>query len=395
MFIILFHLTFCILFLAAKSSLSAIGLLPTPEKSMMLIPPSDSKGIFDPNVIQPGFVVDAQEIWVNEKFSSDDMQYPDSRLKKRGRKPDGPQRHRFHNDEATSERGFQHIKEEFHEKQMEPPEKRQIVQPPMQPGMHGPSPRSINESARMRQAPPQFRARASSNSENFSQFRPPASFQSKSGPTEELSVNMADNESDFNETNWNESQGFNAVNRRGMSGPRGRGRGFAHPSMSRDISMPRDNQYFVDEEGNRMPPDQHMEQQWRSRGRPNMEENNIDEQEVEPDWNNPNFIPHPRRGPHPLLLRGHHLSGPRRFPAPSESRGMHHDGGGPPPVRQGPSQRPPHPRHQTHEGQEGSHIPEQTRPPNARPYPKLRGLMDEIMRPSKEQWQGDRTGMGR
>ena len=386
LFIFIFHLCLLLHFIAP-------GLLPTPDKSQMIVPAPESKGIFDPVTIQPGFVIDVQELWINEKISSDESQQSENRFKKRGRRPENAQRSRFQNEDGGTERGLQQNQEEyneFHDEQMEPPEKRQVVQTSMQQGNF--APRHIDEAPKMRPPPMQFRGRAPNSSNNYPPYRSPAPFHPQSGPQEEHPLNKPADEDDNNE--WGGPQGFSVGNRRGMPGMRGRGRGFGHSSVPRDPSMPRDNQYFIDEEGNQVPLEQHVEQPWRSRGRPNMEDSTFEEQEENMEWKNANFMPHQRRGPHPLLLRGHPPPGARRFPPPGDGRGMHFEGNGPP-MRQGPPQRPPHPRHPLQEGQDMSRLSEQVRPANSRPYPKLRGLMDGIPRPSKEQWQGDRTGMGR
>lgn len=374
----------------SKSLLSAPGLLPTPDKSLLLDPQPDCKGVFDPLTIQPGFVIDALEIWVNEKFSSDDTLQVDNRLKKRGRKPENLVRSRFDSEDSEAERGFQQSQDKPQENRMEPPEKRSMPRPPMHPGISGPPPRQMDDSMRMRHPPPQFRSRPPSVSENYPPFRPQGTFRPHLRPQGEnmSSLDRGVDEGDYNE--WKETPGHHMGNRHGMPGSRGRGRGFGH-SAPRDSSMQRDNQFYPDEDGNRMAQEQHTDQPWRSKGRAEDNEG----QGAEDEWNDPNFVPQQRRGPHPLLLRGHHPGGPRRFPPPNEVRGMPFEGSGPPPMRQGPPQRTPHPRHPPHEGQEGFHPLDQSRPPNPRSFQKLRGLMDGISRPAKEQWQGDRTGGGR
>ena len=357
----------------------------------MITPKPESKGIFDPMTIQPGFVIDAQEIWINEKFSSDDSQQSDNKFKKRIRKPDIMQRNRYHSEDPGAERGMQHNEEEykeFHDEQTEPPEKRQTIQHSLQQGMFGP--RHADDSSKSHSSLMQYSGRNQGNPNNYPPFKPPIPFHPHSGTQEEHSVNIGADDDNFKE--WNDSQGYTSSNHRNMPGTRGRGRGFAHTSMRRDPSMQRDSQYFVDEEGKKVPIEQHGEQQWRTRGR--QDSNAFDEQEEDGDWNNPNYMPHKRRGPHPLLLRGHPSLGQRRFPTPGEGRGIHFDGNGPP-VRQGQPQRPPHPRFPSHESQDMPHLSEQTRATNSRAYPKLRGLMDGPSRPSKESWQSDRTGMGR
>lgn len=365
---------------------------------MLLDPQPDCKGIFDPLTIQPGFVIDALEIWVNEKFANDDAFQMDSRLRRRGRKPENFVRSRFHGEDGSGEGGFHQGREDFQESQegrIEPPEKRQMVQPPTQ---HGPPPRPMDESVRMRHPPPHFRGRPPSGSDNFAQFRPGAPFHAQPRPQGDSMrpLNRGSDESEFTDASWSDPQGHNSVNRRGMmQGSRGRGRGFAHSQMSRDATKSRDGQYFHEEEGNKIAQEQNRDQNWQGGLITDTDDKNVDGSEAESEWNDPNYIPQQRRGPHPLLLRGHHATGPRRFSAPIEARGMSFDGSGRPPMRQSIPQRGALHRHPLREGQEGFHLSEQPRPPNGRSLQKLRGLMDGISRPAKEPWQGDRTGGGR
>ena len=373
----------------------APGLLPTPDNSKRIFPLPESKGIFDPMTIQPGFVIDAQEIWINEKFSKDDdSQQQDSRFKRRGRKPDHSHRTRFQDEESGLERGLQENQEEYkahHEDHMEPPEKRQMTDTSSQQGLLGP--RHMEDSARIRPPPMSFRGRIPGHPNSYSPFRPKGPFHSQSVPQEEHSTSQSHDEGAYSE--WSNSLEYNAPpNRRGIPGPRGRGRGFAQPSMPRESPVSRDSQYVIDEDGSKRPLEHHVEKPWRSRTNPNMEDIAFEKREEEVEWSSTNFLPHQRRGPHPLTLRGHTLSGPRRFPLPGEGRGMHFVGNGPP-IRQGPPQRPPPQGHSLHDSSDTPHLPEQTLSVNPRQLSKLRGLMDATPRPSQEQWQGDRTGVGR
>ena len=341
--------------------------------------------------------MEALEVWVNKRFPSDDG----DRARKRGRRLENQGRKRFDNQEMFSNEAefqpgqddFQEEAEEFEEGPMWREPKRQMIQRPMQ-GNSGPLMGQGPSQPRFRPPFPQGRGRPQGPPDNFQQFGPrpgmnSGQFHPNNGPPP-----GAFQEEDQGEEgeSWNEPQQEDNNFQRGFSSSRGRGRGGPMnipmqrhgPPPGQDNKM---NTSFQDGQalGGMMPPDQNIRPAWQNRGR--MQSQNDVNQEEE-QHSDQNLMPAQRRGPHPLLLRGQPPNGPRRFPPPHDMRGgPPFNGRGPRLLRPRPPGGPP---------QEGFQN-EQFMPSNMmRPNLKLRGLLDNVGQGNEQnQWQGDRTPLGR
>ncbi|XP_065060829.1 uncharacterized protein LOC135688058 [Rhopilema esculentum] len=416
---------------AARTVSSAPGLLPTPDKLSMIVPPPDTKGIFDPLTIQPGFVIDALEVWTNDKALTEDASHGENRAKKRTRRPEMPGRSRFPSE--SREYGGKELRQSFDQSQEEygnenvetdnenrsqnfgwrdGPDDRRMSNHPQGAWMKGPPPNVAEDSGGIRPSAQQFRGRPPTSSEGFppkEQRMGSTSFHGKGG--------NPSNESMSNDPQLEEGgqwgKGPEIMNRRDGPGSRGRGRGF--PPMHRQGPSgghgDNNKQFFVDEYGNRKAVEERMEEPWRGRGRgqglPNngFEGKNIESEDKDSDWNDPNFIPH-RRGPHPLLLRGHHTQGPRRFPTPNTGRPPFDSRG--PPIRQGAPQprmaphfRPGPAQRQSPNGPPNKDMNDSGHPNELhglgiRPSSKMGGSLDSKHPVSDvNNWPNNRTGMGR
>eukprot|EP00112_Aurelia_sp_Birch-Aquarium-sp1_P012294 Seg2587.3 transcript_id=Seg2587.3/GoldUCD/mRNA.D3Y31 product="pre-mRNA 3' end processing protein WDR33" protein_id=Seg2587.3/GoldUCD/D3Y31 len=374
-----------------QASIFGKGLLPTPDKKFKLSPPPNSKGIFDPLNINPGFVMEALEVWINKRFPSDDG----DRARKRGRRQENQGRKRFDNQEMFSNEAefqseqddFQEDAEEFDEGPVWREPKRPLMQRPLLQGNSGPPMGQGPNQPRFRPPFPQGRGRPQGPSDNFQQFGPrpgmnSGPFHPNNGPPPGAPQGEDEEEEG---APWNEPQQEDSNFQRGFPNPRGRGRGGPmNIAMQRHGPPPQDyNMNASFQEGGMIPPDQNIRPAWQNRGR--MQPHNDVDQEEEQQGDQ-NFVPPQRRGPHPLLLRGQPPNGPRRFPPPHDMRGgPPFNGRGPRLLRPRPPEGPP---------QEGFQN-EQFMPSNMM-RPKLRGLLENQGQGNEQdQWHGDRTPLGR
>ncbi len=373
--------TLKILLILGKSragSVSGRGLLPTPSKELMLdVAINVSTNRFD---VEPGMVIDAEEVWLDEKMimMHEDRLTDDNQMRKRNKKPG----YQFQERESMggSHEGGSFFEEEMGERVGNSgrgsfDEDRGLID--RDPGHGGPNWREPPEKKRLLQGGQMFNSGHSGPMEDERRDLRPPFTTNRVRPSHASNMNdpfenrpMRDDLIQHEDNPFHPQQQHpeSQPNKSPMSdGPWSEHEANIHPGMPqgrgrRRGSMHRSNPNFNRAEPLKSPSSFHDVAQpslsWRERQSDENNHGNTTPTSQGPpggnDRDNDNFMPGQRRGPHPLLKRGR---GARKF------------GGRRPASFEGRGEMTPPGNERTNEGLIS---------PNFRERPKLRGLMDDI-----------------
>eukprot|EP00794_Sanderia_malayensis_P015183 gene15183-16745_t len=280
------------------------GLLPTPSKDVQLdVIPNVSANTFE---VLPGMVIDAEEVWLDEKL----ILLDEERLEYENQS--GKRVRRVSNSDRDRMRGEGMDRDVNTSRWGEPPEKKRLLQgqamfynrdsdAPIDADFR--SPVEVNRNRSSNQNAP-FENRSMRNEPNNSSYHHGDDLMDRPA--------QKPNRSPRDERRWNENDNYNHHNQ----SPRGRRRGGGAMNQSMQRNNPNKSpSSFRDQSGaasnNRSSAETPANLSWRERQQNESFEGNHEKNPPsspllpnDVEWDNDNYLPGQRRGPHPLLKRG-------------------------------------------------------------------------------------------